>query len=246
MDSKSKNKIVRIMFIVLGFVCFGLGTVGVILPILPTVPFYLATVFCFAKSSQRLHSWFVGTGLYKKHLESFTKNRSMTLKTKLSIIISVTLVMAFGFIMMQNIPIGRICISIVWVAHIIYFIFRVKTQPGEYSGLSKTEIKRIKEQKAVNEMINLYCRKKHKCKNSLCQQCQQLSEYAQKRSQSCPFMKDKTFCSVCTVHCYSPQMRTKIKEVMRFSGPRMLFYHPIMAIRHLILSISQKKQQKGK
>ena len=61
----------RILWIILGFICLGLGVIGIILPILPTVPFFMATVFCFAKSSKRLHGWFIGTHLYKKHLARF-------------------------------------------------------------------------------------------------------------------------------------------------------------------------------
>ena len=67
----------RIVFLVLGFICLALGTVGVVLPILPTVPFYMATVFFFANSSERLHRWFIGTGLYKKHLQSYIENKGI-------------------------------------------------------------------------------------------------------------------------------------------------------------------------
>ena len=119
----------RLIFLILGCVCLGLGTIGIFIPILPTVPFYLATVFCFSQSSQKLHDWFSGTKLYKKHLQSFVEKKGMLLKTKLSIMITVTLLMGFGFFMMakKEIWIPCIILMIVWICHILYFVFGVRT-----------------------------------------------------------------------------------------------------------------------
>ena len=124
------NRVYKLFFIILGFICLVLGTIGVFLPVLPTVPFYFVTAFSFAKSSERLHNWFVNTKLYKKNLESFVERKEMTLKTKLSILTTVTLVMGFGFLMMarKGIWIPCIILALVWLCHIGYFMFRVKTE----------------------------------------------------------------------------------------------------------------------
>ncbi len=123
----------KIIFIVVGCICLALGTVGVFLPILPTTPFYLVTLYCFARSSKRLEDWFKGTKLYKKHLESFVEKRGMLMSTKLSILITVTLLMSLGIFFMarKGVWIPCIILGVVWVCHFIYFVFFVKTIKGE-------------------------------------------------------------------------------------------------------------------
>ncbi len=117
----------RILFLVIGCISLALGAIGAVLPILPTVPFLLLAAFCFANSSQRLHIWFIGTKLYKDNLESYVKGEGMTRKTKIRILCTVTLLMAIAFIMMRRTTVGRIILATVWVLHVLFFVFGVKT-----------------------------------------------------------------------------------------------------------------------
>ena len=103
------------------------------------------------------------------------------------------------------------------------------------------ETKREREKAMVSQMIALYCRKNHHGKG-LCPDCAALADYAQQRSDKCPFMESKTFCSNCAVHCYRPEMREKIRAIMRFSGPRMIFHHPVAAVRHVMETKREKKR----
>ena len=140
-------KLKRLIFLILGFVCLGLGCVGIALPILPTVPFFLLTVFCFANSSQTLHEWFVGTKLYKKNLESFVQKKGMTVRTKVGIILPVTLVMGFGFFMMwrKALTVPCVILAIVWICHIVYFLFGVKTISGTDRGKEEAQQRGVRD-----------------------------------------------------------------------------------------------------
>ena len=110
----------------------------------------------------------------------------------------------------------------------------------------KTEQKRQREKRVVREMIGIYCRRRHGTKKgALCDPCAALAAYAEERSDKCPFMESKTFCSNCKVHCYKPDMREAIRQVMRDSGPRMLFHHPVMALRHVLESKAEKRRLEG-
>lgn len=95
------------------------------------------------------------------------------------------------------------------------------------------ELKKQKEKKIVTLMIKIYCKGKKHSSNVPCSSCSELIKYANERVEKCAKLHTKTFCSKCDTHCYKPDMQEKIKIVMRYSGPRMLFHHPIMAMRHM-------------
>lgn len=122
-----KIKFVRYTWIVIGLIFFVIGTIGAFLPILPSFPFYMITLYCFARSSKRLHDWFVGTKLYKNNIEKIANRKGLLLKQKLKIIFFFTLTMGTGFYFMKNTKIGRIILVIVWFFHVIYFVFGIKT-----------------------------------------------------------------------------------------------------------------------
>ena len=122
----------KIMYIILGCVGVGLGAVGAIIPMLPAFPFLMLATFCFARSSEKLDRWFKNTKLYKDNLEDFVAGRGMTMKVKVRIMVTVTLLMSIGFIMMglKGIVTGCIVLGCVWVFHIVYFLFGIKTIPA--------------------------------------------------------------------------------------------------------------------
>ena len=119
----------RITFVVLGCVSLALAVIGVVLPILPTVPFLALAAFCFAKSSDRLNNWLINTKFYQNNLADFKAGKGMTVKTKVRILATVTLVMVIGLIamLMKGVIVGSIILSVVWLGHIYYFGFKVKT-----------------------------------------------------------------------------------------------------------------------
>ena len=116
----------KVIYFIGGIVCFVLGAIGVVLPILPTTPFLLAAAFCFARSSQKVNDWFLQTKLYRNHLDSFVQERAMTLKTKESILGFASFMLAFPLIFSQNIYL-RILIICLYCIKYYYFIFKIKT-----------------------------------------------------------------------------------------------------------------------
>ncbi|CEM60737.1 DUF454 domain-containing protein [Treponema phagedenis] len=119
-------KIVKIVWIIVGFLFLGIGIIGIFLPILPTTPFLLITLFCFTKGSTRVHNWFIQTKIYKNHLKRFNENRAMTLKAKVSILAFASTMLLIGFYFSKNLY-ARIIIILLMVIKYYYFIFRIKT-----------------------------------------------------------------------------------------------------------------------
>ena len=119
----------KILYIVLGTIGLILGAIGAVLPLLPAFPFLLLATVCYAKSSERLHNWFINTKLYKNNLESYVQGNGMSWQVKFRVMGMITIVMSIGFIMMdlKEITYGCIILFIVWIFHILYFSFRVKT-----------------------------------------------------------------------------------------------------------------------
>ena len=126
----------KLLYLAGGFIGLGLGALGAALPLLPAFPFLLLAAYCFARSSERLHRWFVGTRLYKENLESFVAGRGRTRRTKLRIMTLATLTMAIGFAMMGRVPVGRVILGIVWAGHVLYFIFGIRTLPEQENSES--------------------------------------------------------------------------------------------------------------
>lgn len=122
------NVVVRYVFLAIGAISFALGTAGIVLPLLPTVPFYMLTLFCLARGSERFHKMFLESSLYQKTVGAYERDKALTLRTKLSILLSVTIIMTIGAYFSQDMPIALIVMGLVWIGHVIALAFIVKTK----------------------------------------------------------------------------------------------------------------------
>ncbi len=100
--------------------------------------------------------------------------------------------------------------------------------------MALTHKRLIREHRTISAMLNLYCRDHHDPMDGLCPECQSLLEYAEQRLERCVFQEHKPTCAHCPVHCYRAEYRERIREMMRYAGPRMLWRHPLLAVRHLL------------
>ena len=126
-------KIKKLLWLTIGGISLVLGTITALIPMLPTFPFLLLATISFAKSSEKISNWFVNTKLYRENLESYLKGLGMTIKAKIRLIITVTLGMGTGFFFMyrKELYIPCVILTMIWIGHIIYFIFGVKTREEE-------------------------------------------------------------------------------------------------------------------
>ena len=120
------NKCKKFIYVYIGLICFALGAVGVVLPVLPTTPFLILASVCFVKGSKRFDCWFRSTKIYKKHLDSFVKERAMTLKQKMTILLFADFMMAFPLVMVDSLVVKCI-IGLMIIIKYYYFFFRIKT-----------------------------------------------------------------------------------------------------------------------
>ena len=135
------KKVINGICVVLAFVCVGLGAIGIVVPILPTTPLFLAAAVLFAKGSKRFHQWFLSTKLYRNHLEDLVITRSMTKKSKLTVLTTITVLFTIGFFAA---PIwhAKSVIAIVAAAHYYVLLFRIRTVSEEEKARQKAESKR--------------------------------------------------------------------------------------------------------
>ena len=122
------NVVVRYIFLTIGAISFVLGTAGIVIPLFPTVPFYMLTLFCLARGSERFHRMFLESSLYQKTVGAYERDKVLTLRTKLSILLSVSTIMAIGAYFSQDMPIALIVMAFVWIGHVIALVFIVKTK----------------------------------------------------------------------------------------------------------------------
>ena len=128
---RQKDGIIRYFWITIGAISFVLGTAGIVLPLLPTVPFYMLTVFALARGSERFHRMFMESKFNCLYLEPFNREKALTLRHKLTIMAGVTVIMGTGAYFMSHMVVARVIMGIVWIAHIIALTFVVKTKPSD-------------------------------------------------------------------------------------------------------------------
>jgi hypothetical protein len=123
----------------------------------------------------------------------------------------------------------------------VALLFQMAEEGRETSTTRARKGRIAREKRTIEAMIALYCRDNHRTTTSLCEECTALLQYARLRLDKRPFGENKPTCARCPIHCYKPDMREETKRVMRYSGPRMLLRHPILAIGHLLDGFKKRR-----
>ena len=157
----------RIILLTIGFITLGIGAVAAVIPLLPSFPFLAITAFCFAKSSKKFNDWYRNSSIYKNNLESYMQGRGMTKKSKIRVILTITLTFAIGVFFTRHTP-WLWLILLIWSCHVIYFGFVTKTITEEERAmkhqvvrfkafkepLTEEHLKRLKEEEGIDVAIN--------------------------------------------------------------------------------------------
>ncbi len=143
----SRSRIVRIIFLIVGFISLVLGTIGIIIPVLPTVPFYLLTAFCFVRGSERFANWFLNSKLYKNHVGNFAKHRVMTVYGEMILLIFVSALLLTSLWFINKLPM-TIVFCVLIACKYGYFVFRVTpVSKREYLAIKEADAKEEEEEK---------------------------------------------------------------------------------------------------
>lgn len=117
----------KMIFYILGAIFFILGVVGLLLPIVPQVPFFLLSFICFVRCSPGIHKWFVGTGIYQKYLKEIIEKKGTTRKNKIIYVLSFTVTTGIGIFLFRDNTVAVMTMTVLWLAYVIYFVFVLKT-----------------------------------------------------------------------------------------------------------------------
>ena len=128
------KKIINLICVVLGCLFMAIGVIGIVLPILPTTPFFLLAAFLFAKGSEKFHKWFINTGLYKKYIDQAINKKEMTIKSKVKMMLTLAVVFVAGFYF-SPIWHAKVLIAVIALGHLYYFLFKIKVVKEENAAI---------------------------------------------------------------------------------------------------------------
>lgn len=222
----------KVLLIAVGMLSVGLGIAGIFLPLLPTTPFLLLSAWCFARSSDRFYAWLMNHPALSIYIKSYLEKRGVPLKTKAIALVLLWTSISLSVFFVVSLLYVRLLLVLI-ASGVTIHILKLKTLSQKDENPAAVGQKE-RDRQAIELMLRLYCRDKHKPTQPLCTACQELLQYARLRLELCRHYPEKPACSKCPNPCYKPSRRQQMIDVMRYAGPRMLYTHPIVALRHLM------------